>query len=93
MFENWSSVFRGVPDFNSELLASSAVGDTEWGEWEWWGHHADGSSFAMRGITILVMGGGLVTEARLYMEPVDLGGGDIGAAVQELYKPPPESAH
>jgi hypothetical protein len=55
VFENWSSVFRGVPDFNSELLASSAIGDTEWGEWEWRGHHADGSSFAMRGITILVM--------------------------------------
>ena len=57
--ENWSSVFEGVPDFSSELIASSVDGDTEWGEWSWQGHHVDG---------------------------------DIDAAVQELYKPPPGSS-
>jgi hypothetical protein len=30
---------------------------------------------------------------RLYMEPVEADGGDIEAAVQELYKPPPGSSH
>ena len=88
MFENWSSVFEGVPDFTSELLASSVDGEAEWGEWDWHGHHADGSPFAMRGVTIFVVRDGLVTEGRLYMEPVEVGGGDIGAAVQKLYKPP-----
>jgi len=89
VLENWSSVFEGVPDFASELVASSAEGDTEWGEWSWQGHHADGSPFAMRGVTILVVREGLVEEGRLYMEPVEGDGGDIQAAVQELYKPPP----
>ena len=52
------------------------------------GHHADGSLFAMRGITILVVRDGLITEGRLYMEPVDVADGDIDAAVHELYRPP-----
>ena len=88
VFENWSSVFEGVPDFTSELVASSVDGDTEWGEWSWQGHHVDGSVFAMAGVTIFVVRDGLVAEGRLYMEPVE-GGGDIEAAVQELFKPPP----
>jgi hypothetical protein len=29
-----------------------------------------------------------VVEGRLYMEPVEVDGGDIDVAVQELYKPP-----
>jgi ketosteroid isomerase-like protein len=91
VFENWSSVFEGVPDFRSELLASSVDGETEWAEWHWHGHHVDGSVFAMRGVTIFVVRDGLVAEGRLYMEPVESDGGDIHAAVQELYKPPPTS--
>jgi len=89
---NWSSVFEGVPDFTSELVASSMDGETEWGEWDWRGRHVDGSPFAMRGVTILVVRDGLIAEGRLYMEPVELGGGDIDAAVQQLYQPPTDSS-
>jgi len=85
---NWSAVFEGVPDFRSELIAWSASEGIEWGEWSWHGHHVDGSVFAMRGVTILVVRDGLISEGRLYMEPVDAGAGDIDAAVKELYKPP-----
>ena len=85
---NWSSVFEGVPDFTAELVAFSVDGETEWGEWDWRGRHRDGSPFAMCGVTILVLRDGLIVEGRLYMEPVELGGGDIDAAVQQLYKPP-----
>jgi ketosteroid isomerase-like protein len=93
VLENWSSVFDGVPDFSSDLVASSVDKETEWGEWRWHGHHVDGSSFAMRGVTIFVMRDGLVAEGRLYMEPVEADGGDIAAAVQELYHPPSGSSH
>ena len=89
VLENWSSVFEGVPDFSSELVASTVDGETEWGEWHWQGHHADGSPFDMRGVTIFLVRDGLVIEGRLYMEPVEVDGADIGASVQELYKPPP----
>ncbi len=85
---NWTSVFEGVPDFSSELVAASVDGNTEWGEWVWRGHHTDGSPFEMRGVTIFVIRDGLVAEGRLYMEPVDVSGGDIEEAVRELYKPP-----
>ena len=34
---NWSSVFAGVPNFQSTLLASAGDDQTEWGEWEWQG--------------------------------------------------------
>ena len=85
---NWSSVFEGVPDFTSELVASSVAGETEWGEWDWRGRYTDGSPFAMRGVTIIVVRDGLIAEARLYMEPVEHGDGDIHVAVQQLYKPP-----
>jgi ketosteroid isomerase-like protein len=88
VLENWASVFKGVPDFASELIASAVDGDTEWGEWSWQGHHVDGSPFAMRGITILVVRDGVIAEGRLYMEPVEADGGDIEASVQQLYKPP-----
>jgi ketosteroid isomerase-like protein len=91
VLENWTSVFDGVPDFSAQLVASSVDGDTEWGEWNWHGHHVDGSPFAMRGVTILVVHQGVVAEARLYMEPVEAGGGDIRTAVEELYRPPPAS--
>ncbi len=88
MLKNWISVFEGVPDFVSELLASAVHGEIEWGEFYWHGHHTDGSAFAMRGVTIFVVHDGLIIEGRLYMEPVEVGGDDIGMAVQELYKPP-----
>lgn len=91
VFENWSSVFAGVPDFSAVLVASTVDGDVEWGEWRWHGHHVDGSSFDMRGVTIFVVRDGLVVEGRLYMEPVHTDGSDIDAAVEELYKPPPAS--
>ena len=44
----------------------------------------------MCGVTIYVVRDGLVVEGRLYIEPVELGGGDIDVIVQELSKPPSE---
>jgi SnoaL-like domain len=82
---NWTAVFNGVPNFRADLLASSVDGDTEWGEWEWAGNRPDGSSFVMRGVTILVGRDDLIAEARLYMEPVELAGGDINASIADLY--------
>jgi hypothetical protein len=86
--KNWESVFRGVPDFQATLVASAREGQAEWGEWEWRGTHLDGSPFLERGVIIMIVQDELVSAARLYMEPVESGGGDIDAVVQELFKPP-----
>lgn len=45
----------------------------------------------MRGVTIMVIRDGVISAARLYMEPVDAEPDDINAAVHELYKPPAAS--
>ncbi len=87
VLENWTSVFRGVPDFAARLVSGAGDGDTVLGEWDWCGWHADGSAFAMRGVTILVLREGLIAEGRLYMEPVDEGDSMIEEAVADLYKP------
>lgn len=85
---NWTAVFAGVPDFAADLLACSVEGAVEWAEWHWHGRHTDGTAFAMRGVTILTVQDDLIADMRLYMEAVDVSGGDIDTAVQELYRPP-----
>lgn len=50
-------MFDGVPHFSSQVITSSVTGDVEWGEWNWHGHHVDGSTFPMHGVTILVVRG------------------------------------
>jgi ketosteroid isomerase-like protein len=87
---NWTSVFEGVPDFRAELLDSVVRGESEWGEVHWHGQHIDGSAFAMRGVLVLTVRDDLVAEGRLYVEPVEVDGGDIESAVEELYRPPPQ---
>jgi hypothetical protein len=39
-------------------------------------------------VGILVIHDDLIAEACLYIEPVEMAGEDIEAAVQKLYKPP-----
>jgi ketosteroid isomerase-like protein len=85
---NWSAVFEGVPDFEALLVASVVDRGTEWGEWDWRGHHVDGSDFAMRGVVILFAPAGPIMAMRLYVEPVEDDRDDIDAAVRELYRPP-----
>ena len=90
VLENWTAVFAGVPDFQAELLASCSDGDVEWGEVDWRGHHTDGSTFAMRGVIVLTIRDDRIAAGRLYVEPVELGGEDIDASVEQLYRPPHE---
>jgi ketosteroid isomerase-like protein len=82
--ENWSSVFESVPDFRAELLARCRDGDDEWGEFDWRGHHTDGTLFAMRGVIIVTVEAGEIAAGRLYMEPVE--------AVAELFRTPDNEA-
>ncbi len=84
--ENWTEVFTGVPDFAAEILSSCTDSGRSWVEWRWHGHHAEGSRFEMRGVTIFDVAGGLIRRGRLYMEPVEALEEDITAAVRELYR-------
>ena len=86
--KNWSSVFAGVPDFRAQLLATCRDRDVEWGEVYWHGHHSDGAVFAMRGVIIATISDERIATARLYVEQVEQRDEDIGAAVEQLYRPP-----
>lgn len=78
----------GVPDFNAELLSSAITDEgAEIGEWRWRGTHTDGSTFAMRGVTIMGVTDDRIAWGRLYMEVVEEGGADIDEMVRETYRP------
>ena len=86
--ENWTSVFSGVPDFKAELLLSATTDDgVEIGEWRWQGTHVDGSPFAMQGVIVAGVRSSRIVWGRLYMEAIELGGGDIDEMVRETYRP------
>jgi ketosteroid isomerase-like protein len=81
---NWSAVFSGVPDFRAELIARALDADTAWTEWRWHGTHEDGSRLEMAGVILMGVRNDCIAWARLYVEPVELAGGGIDAAVREI---------
>lgn len=85
---NWTEMFAGIPDFHAELLRCRRVGDTEWGEVAWTGHHTDGSPYAACGVIIAIIRDDVIASARLYIETVDADGAGIDAAVERLFRPP-----
>lgn len=82
VYKNWSAIFSGVPDFRAERLRSAVEGEAVWSEWHWSGTHADGSPFAMRGVTIFGVRDDRIVWGRLYMEPVQATGASIDAQIQ-----------
>jgi hypothetical protein len=82
--ENWSAVFAGVPDFQAELVSAVAAGDVEWSEWRWRGTQADGTLLDIAGVIVGGVRDGRLRWARLYIEPVEQGGGGIAAAVRDM---------
>jgi ketosteroid isomerase-like protein len=86
--KNWEGVFAGVPDFAAELVLAVVTDDgVEVGEWRWHGTHTDGSQFGMQGVIVTGVRHNQIAWGRLYMEPIEQGGGNIDEMVQETYRP------
>ena len=83
---NWTAIFSGVPDFQAQLMNSTARGDTAWAAWHWTGTWADGTGLDTRGVTLFGIQEGRITWGRLYMEPVQQAGAGTDAAVTEMAK-------
>ena len=83
MRKNWSQIFGAVPDIEAALLRCASEGDTAWAEWEWTGTRADDTPFAMRGVTIQGVQQDRIAWVRLYMEPVQEGGGGADEGVRQ----------
>ncbi len=81
---NWSTIFRGVPDFEAELLRHCRDAGEEWSEWRWTGTRPDGSVLDMAGVMVLGVRDGRIAWGRLYIEPVEAAEEGIDAAVQKM---------
>jgi steroid delta-isomerase-like uncharacterized protein len=82
--ENWEAIFRDVADFRADLIRSVVDGETVWAEWGWHGTRTDGSRLEMRGVTIFGVRAERIVWGRLYMEPIERGGGDIREAMKRM---------
>lgn len=84
MRANWTQIFGGVPDLHATLVRTVMDGETAWAEWEWRGSRRDGAPFHQRGVTVQGMRAGRISWVRLYMEPVETGGGNDAAVRQAV---------
>jgi ketosteroid isomerase-like protein len=69
--QNWTGLFRRVPDIEARVLRSVEDGDTLWSEWEMTGTTTDGVDFRVGGVAILGVEDDRFAWARFYLDPVD----------------------
>jgi ketosteroid isomerase-like protein len=81
--QNWSAIFRGVPDFHARLIRFSVDGDEFWAEWSWEGTRTSGNPVEMPGVTVFGVRDGRILWGRLYMEPVATATDGAGASAAE----------
>jgi ketosteroid isomerase-like protein len=82
--ENWSNLYKSIPDFRAELLRLAVVGEEEWGEWIWRGIKEDGTPLEERGVTIMGIRDGQIAWGRLYLEETEGEGADITETVRRM---------
>ena len=82
--KNWASNFDEMPDFTAELIRHAVNNDSVWSEWEWRGTRKDNSKLLVRGVMIIGIREDRITWGRLYVEPVEMNGKGIEAAVEEV---------
>jgi hypothetical protein len=79
---NWVQIFAALPDLQARVLDSAVVGDVVWTEQEHHGTRADGTRHVMRGVVIFRISADMVTRARFYLEPLDVGSDRVDEAVR-----------
>jgi hypothetical protein len=82
--KNWASNFNEMPDFSAHLLRHAISNNSIWAEWEWQGTRQDNSRLLMRGVTVMGIESGKIKWGRLYIEPVEMSGKGIEAAIEEV---------
>src|SRR5579859_483719 len=79
--KNWGQIFAAVPNLEAEIIDSAGSGDIVWTEWEMRGTRVDGVQHLMRGVSIFDVRDGELASVRFYLEPVELSGVGVDAAV------------
>jgi hypothetical protein len=85
---NWTSIFAGVPDITTRVVARVDDGHTAWTEWEMSGTRRDGELHSSAGVIIFGVSEDRIAWARFYIEPVERTSGDADAAVERALKTP-----
>jgi ketosteroid isomerase-like protein len=81
---NWTRIFAGVPDIESEVVAAAFDGGTAWTQWEMRGTRHDGEPHRTAGVIVFEVEDGLARKATFFLEPVDDGPGTVDDAVRTL---------
>lgn len=81
---NWEQLFRGIPDISSRITARAETETSVWTEWEMRGTRGDGQPHLMRGVVIFGVTEAVITDARFYLEPVDVRAGGVDDAIEDL---------
>ena len=84
---NWTQLLGAIPDLCAEVVALAVSGTTVWSEWEHRGTRPDGTGHLMRGVIVFTVDAGLIASARFFLEPVDISGSGIAAALQQQVRP------
>ena len=81
---NWSLMFQEVPDLRFDVLRSAIAGDEVWTEVRIHGRKAGGEPFEYRGMAVWGVDHDRVAWARLYFEPVEVGGTGIDERMRQV---------
>ena len=79
---NWTQILGGVPDLKATVVGFARNATTAWTEWDMAGTRRDGKPHRMRGVFVFGVSEGLLRWGRMFLEPVEEGGGDADAAVR-----------
>src|SRR6478752_4143419 len=81
---NWEQLFGGIPDLRGVVTARAVTAGGVWTEWEMQGTRRDGHAHLMRGVVIFGVSGAEITDARFYLEPVDVDTSGVDDAIDRL---------
>ena len=84
---NWTAILGAVKDVEASVVRMIVDADVVWTEQAHRGHRPDGSVHELAGVVIFGVAHDLITWARLYLEPVQIGGGDVDQAVARQLTP------
>jgi hypothetical protein len=69
--QNYTDIFKRLPDLRADVLRWTNNGDVSWSEWEMTGTAPDDSRVILRGVVIAdAPDGGPIAHTRFYIEPV-----------------------
>jgi|SRR5436190_3168622 len=81
---NWTAMFAEVPDLRFDVQRAAIAGDEVWTEVRVHGTKRDGRPLEYRGMAVWGLRGDLIAWARLYFEPVQVGGPGIDERIQQV---------